>query len=182
MALVKLAFNVLAVEAGWFVCVVGAAKGYPLAGPLAVMAVLAVHLATALQPRAELMLILTAGVIGLCFDSLLLKTGWLSYPNGILVPGLAPYWIVAMWLLFATTLNVSLRWLRGRYPLALILGLVGGPISYYGGAELGGVELLNEPYALTALALGWAVMLPLLVWLSQQMDGMRAPEPEVQHA
>jgi hypothetical protein len=181
-AVIKLIYNVLAFEAGWFICVAGAANGYPLAGPVAVMVLLTIHLLTALQPRAELMLILTAGVVGACFDSLLLQTGWLSYPNGIVLAGLAPYWIVAMWLLFATTLNVSLRWLRGRYPLAVLLGLLGGPLSYYAGAGLGGVELLNAPYALTALALGWAVIMPALVWLSERMDGMRAGEPGVQHA
>ena len=87
-----------------------------------------------------------------------------------------------MWLLFATTLNVSLRWLRGNYKAAALLGLIGGPMSYYGGAKLGGLIFINMSAALTALALGWAVVTPFLVWLSKRFDGMQPDDQVVQHA
>ena len=66
-----------------------------------------------------------------------MAAGWLEYPSGILLSNTAPHWIVAMWVLFASTLNVSLRWLRGRWALATLLGAVAGPLAYYGGAGLG---------------------------------------------
>ena len=178
----RLVINVLAFQVGWFSCVIGAANGYPLVGPVVTLLVVAVHLALAYQPRTELMLILFAGVAGACFDSLLLQTGWVAYPNGILLPGLAPYWIVAMWLLFATTLNVSMRWLHRNYVAAAFLGMVGGPLSYLGGARLGGLVFVDMTSALVALGIGWAVMMPLLAWVSKRHDGMRAQDPVVQHA
>ncbi|MGB7931118.1 MAG: DUF2878 domain-containing protein, partial [Gammaproteobacteria bacterium] len=88
------------------------------------------------------------------------------------------HWIVAMWVLFASTLNVSLRWLRGRWMLATLLGAVAGPLAYYAGAKLGGVVITEPLPAFTALAAGWAAFVPLLIRLSTRFDGMRAvPEP-----
>ena len=106
----RLLVNFVAFQVGWFSCVLGASNGYPLAGPIVVLLVTALHLSFAYEPRKELSLILIAAVVGACFDSLVVQTGWIAYPNGILLDGTAPYWIVAMWLLFATTLNV-LAWL-----------------------------------------------------------------------
>jgi hypothetical protein len=181
-ALNRLVLNFLAFQAGWFSCVLGAANGYPMAGAVAVLLVASLHLGLAYNPRKELVLILLAAVIGALFDTLLLQTGWLSYANGMLWAGTAPYWIVAMWLLFATTLNVSLRWLRGNYIAAALLGLIGGPMSYYGGAKLGALIFINMPAALAALAVGWAVVTPFLVWLSKRFDGMQPDDQVVQHA
>ncbi len=178
----RLLINVLAFQIGWFSCVIGAANGYPSVGLVVTMIVVLLHLVLAYQPRTELMLIAIAGVIGACFDSLLLQTGWVSYPNGILLAGIAPYWIVAMWVLFATTLNVSMRWLHGNYTAAALLGLIGGPLSYLGGARLGGLVFVEATSALVALAIGWAVMMPMLVWVSKRHDGMRIHDAVVQHA
>ncbi len=178
----RLLINVLAFQIGWFSCVIGAANGYPSVGLVVTMLVVLLHLVLAYQPRTELMLIAIAGVIGACFDSLLLQTGWVSYPNGILLAGIAPYWIVAMWVLFATTLNVSMRWLHGNYTAAALLGLIGGPLSYLGGARLGGLVFVETTSALVALAIGWAVMMPMLVWVSKRHDGMRIHDAVVQHA
>jgi hypothetical protein len=75
-------------------------------------------------------------------------------------------------MLFATTLNVSMRWLRGKPKLAAIFGFFGGPASYLAGQNLGGIILNNEFAALLALAIGWAVIMPVLISLSENLDGM----------
>ena len=80
-----------------------------------------------------------------------------------------------MWMLFATTLNVSMRWLRGKTMLAVLIGFIGGPASYLGGQAIGSVILIDEIAALIALAIGWAVIMPLLMRLSQSLDGMPGP-------
>jgi hypothetical protein len=174
----NLAVNFVAFQLGWFACVLGAAKGLPWAGVLVVLAVVALHLARARRPLPELRLIGLAMALGLLVDSLLLATGWLSYPAGLWLPGpwgsyLAPYWIVAMWALFATTLNVSMGWLRGRPWLAVLMGAVGGPLSYLGGEELGAIELTEPVAAMAALAVAWAVAMPLLMKAAERLDGVR---------
>ena len=72
------------------------------------------HLWVARRPARESLLLAACAGIGGLFDSLLLATGWIAYPNGAWIPGAAPYWIVSMWVLFGATLNLSLGWLRSQ--------------------------------------------------------------------
>ncbi len=167
----RILVNFLLFQIGWFACVLGGAHGLPWLGPVVVAAAVAWHLAQAADPPAEGLLLVAAGLIGILFDSALVAAGWLAYPSGQVHPGLAPYWMVAIWVLFATTLNLSLGWLRGRPLLAAMLGGVAGPLAYYGGAQLGGVAFVAPGPGLLALAAGWALLLPLLLWLAARLDG-----------
>jgi hypothetical protein len=58
----------------------------------------------------------------------------------MVLPWLAPVWIIAMWAGFATLLHVALRWLLPHRWLAALLGAVGGPLAYYAGMRLGAVN------------------------------------------
>jgi hypothetical protein len=164
--------NFVAFQLGWFSCVLGAANGVPLIGLAVASMVVLLHLLMARDGAAELRLLVIAVLIGLVFDSVLASLGWIRYPNGVLVPGLAPYWILAMWAIFATTLNVSMSWLRGRLVLAALMGGIFGPLSYQAGGRLGGLAFAQETAAMVALGLGWALIMPLLVLLAQRYDGV----------
>ncbi|UCE89530.1 MAG: DUF2878 domain-containing protein [Pseudomonadota bacterium] len=169
-------------QIGWFACVLGGANNLPWLGSVTVLIVVALHLGRAVQPAREATLVLGAGAIGAIYDSTLVSLGLMSYPSGTVIAGTAPHWLIAMWMLFATTLNVSLRWLRGRWLLAATLGAVFGPLAYYGGAKLGGMMFENGRVALIALAVGWACWMPLLSRLSQHLDGTRGPLAAVDHS
>jgi len=164
--------NFAAFQAGWFSCVLGAAHGLPWIGPIVVAAIVLLHLALAGAPMLEVRLLGYALMLGLLFESLLATTGSVHYASGNLVRGMAPPWILAMWVLFATTLNVSLAWLKDNLLLASGLGALLGPLSYLAGAQLGGVELVHRAAAPAFLAVGWALMMPLLLWLARRFDGM----------
>lgn len=163
--------NVVLFQIGWFSCVLSAAAHQPCIGLLVTMGIVAIHMLRAPMPMMELKLVFLTLAIGLVFDSFLVWQGWLTYSSGILLPNTAPYWIVAMWGLFATLLNVSLRWMRGRWLTAALLGALGGPTAYYGGLRLGALEFGNMTAGLMALAVGWAVLTPLLLALSIRFDG-----------
>jgi len=84
--------------------------------------------------------------------------------------GLSPAWMVALWVNFACTLHASLRWLLGRPLLAALLGAVGGPLSYAAGARLGALSLGGDATgSLVAVAIEWAVALPLLTLLAARV-------------
>jgi hypothetical protein len=170
------AINFIAFQLGWFACVLGAAHGHAWAGTGVALAIVAWHLGRASAPRRELVLILIAAGIGALWDSALAALGWVRYPNGVLIAGIAPHWIVALWMLFATTLNVSLGWLKRSMPLAAVFGAIGGPLAYLGGAKLGAMEWVEPGAALAALALGWAVLTPLLLQIARRYDGYRGPK------
>jgi len=79
--------------------------------------------------------------------------------------------MTTLWALFSSTLNVSLRWMRGRTALAIVFGAIGGPLAYLAGEKLGAMQLVAQPHALLALASGWAMA---MFWLSRfagQHDG-----------
>lgn len=164
--------NFIAFQAAWFSSVIGAASEMPWLGPVAVLIALALHLRAARKPFEEVLLVVSCALIGATFDSILVGSGWVTYKAGLFSDYFAPYWIITMWMLFATTLNVSMRWLRGKPKLAALLGFYGGPASYIAGQQLGGIVLVNQVAALVALAIGWAVMMPILMWLSENLDGM----------
>jgi hypothetical protein len=165
--------NFILFQVAWFACVLGGAHESPWIGPAAVAGVAAYHLSCVPDPKSELCLLALAAGIGAVFDSALAATGWLSYPSGQWHPLLAPYWMVALWVAFATTLNVSLSWLKGRPLLGLAFGAVGGPLAYFAGVKLGGVTFHEPVLALTALAFGWAIITPTLILIATQLDGWR---------
>ena len=165
----RMAVNVVAFQLGWFACVIAAGKGQDALGIAAVAAVVALHLVLTSPRAGELRVIALALAVGAVWDSLLRAAGLMQY----LSPGptfLAPAWILAMWALFGTTLNVSLRWMRGRSVFAALFGALGGPLSFWAGERLGAVRIAGPWTGLVALAAGWAVILPLLLHLAGRLD------------
>jgi hypothetical protein len=174
-----LVINFVAFQVGWFSSVLGGAEGLPWLGPIAVLLIVAYHLYRAEQAQKELLLVVFCGLLGAVFDSVLVSLNWVGYPSGTFVDGIAPYWIIGMWMLFATTLNMSMRWLKNRYLIAAVLGLVAGPLSYVAGQKLGGIEFIDRPSALVALGIGWAVIMPALMYLSNRLDGYGPVKPDI---
>ena len=164
--------NFILFQVGWFACVLGGAHDHPWLGAGVAVAIVAWHLARARQPRRELALVLISTGLGAIFESALAALGWVRYPSGTLVAGAAPVWLVAIWMVFATTLNVSLRWLR-RFPVAAsALGALAGPLAYWGGARLGAMEFVSPVAATASLAIGWAALTPALLAIAKRFDGV----------
>ena len=163
------ALNLVLFQIGWWAVVLTAAHGRPGIGIGVVTLSLVCQLAIARAPVAEAALVAVAATVGLVFDSLLLATGWVEFSGGALAGQLAPPWMLALWVNFALTLNVSLRPLQERPLLAAGVGMIGGPLAYWGGAQLGAMTFLNAPAALGALAIEWAVMTPLLAGLAKAL-------------
>ncbi len=168
------ALNLVAFQSGWWALVLSAAQGRPEVGLGVVALLLAWHLGRVRPRGAEALLLGLAALIGFAFDSLLLVSGWVSFRGGDLTgglgPDLPPLWMTALWANFATTLNISLASLQTRPGLAALLGLVGGPAAYWGGAELGAMSFLDPTAGLIALALGWAILTPLLLTLARLLS------------
>jgi hypothetical protein len=162
--------NIVSFQAGWFACVLGAARGYTWFGPVLVLVIAAAWLLAAARPLSLALVLVLSGVVGWCWDSWLSVLGLIGYGPGPIPAPFAPLWILAMWVSLGTTLNVSLRWLRGQWWLAAFLGAVSGPLAYLGGARLGALQLLRPTEALCAQAIGLAVLLPALVALSRRGD------------
>jgi hypothetical protein len=113
-------------------------------------------------------LVFIALVMGLVIDSAWVIGGVLEYPNAWPNNGLAPAWIIIMWVGFALTVNHSLKWMKSHPSLPIIGGLVGGPLAYFSGMKLGAVEFLIDPMQTAImLAVAWAVALAVLFKASE---------------
>ena len=161
-------------QIGWFACVLGAAHGVPSVGVAVTLAIVIWHLLRVPRPRYELKMLLAVIAIGGVWESALVDLGLLIYPNGILLPWTAPYWMLALWALFAITLNTTFNWLKGRPLLAAILGALSGPLSFSAGARLGAVQFHPPHLALLALAIGWAMLIPAVLAIANHWDGTRS--------
>jgi hypothetical protein len=167
---VRTAINFGGFKLAWLACVAAAGAGQPLLGSAAALLAVLLHLGLTPTPRGEATLIAAAIVAGLAWDSTLVALGLFRYPTGTVIDGLAPHWILAMWALLATTLNVSMRWLHGRPWSAAAFGALGGPLAYWAGARFGAVEIPDAASALLVQASGWAVMMPALMALALRLD------------
>lgn len=155
-------------QAGWFVCVLGAAAGYPwLATAIGLLLVL-VHLVLVRSAGRESLLLLASLLLGLMVDGIHIHTGVLVFPVGSFHPGLPPAWILVLWLQFAMSLHYSLGWLNGRYVLGALLGSVSGALAYWAGVRFGaaafGTELIHS---LVQIGLSWGLTMLVLLKISQ---------------
>ncbi|NNF52074.1 MAG: DUF2878 domain-containing protein [Gammaproteobacteria bacterium] len=167
-----LLLNFALFQLAWFACVLGGANGLPAAGLFAVAIAVGVHLYLSAAPATEFRLVLIVGLLGAAWDSFVVSAGLMSYPSGMMIAGVAPYWIIAMWINFAVTLNVSMGWLKARPLLAAVFGALGGPLSYLAGYKLGGVDIPDLWVGLGVQAAGWAAIMPSLTVLAGKVDGV----------
>lgn len=165
--------NFILFQLAWFACVAGAAYGIPWLGVGVTLTAIGWHLYKARQVKAEMLLMFAALLIGACFDQAMLLMELVVYRQHGWSASLVPVWILALWVAFASTLNLSLAWLQGRYLVAVIFGASGGPLAYYGAENIGAVSL-NSTASYIALSIGWAVITPVLLYLAKHLNGFKA--------
>jgi len=169
--MLRVIVNYLGLQLGWLACAWGAGNGYPWLGPGVVLIHMGIHLYWSRERQREAIFIVLVALIGMIVDSLQKITGLVNYAaDYAALPWLAPAWIVAMWVLFATALNSSLQWLNNRYLLAALLGGIFGPLSYRAGAAFGAATFpFGEISGLIILAVIWGLVMPLLVWINYKL-------------
>ncbi|WP_455218700.1 DUF2878 domain-containing protein [Kaarinaea lacus] len=162
--------NFILFQAGWFACVISAARQQEWLALIALGTVIAIHLLLVKDRISEMQLILIAGITGLLLDSSLIALGVFTPVNNIDYYGIAPLWLVGMWMLFGITINHSLRWLDQRYIFAALLGFVFAPIAYLAGQKLGALTFPpDNSHMISLLIIGacWLLVTPLLLLASR---------------
>lgn len=155
----RLLLNAGLFQLGWFACVLGASQPWLL---LIALGCLAMHLRWVAPAVDEWRAVLKVGVCGWVVDSVLMQLGVFDFGLAGGNAWILPLWLAMLWLLFASTLRYSLQWTARPWWLGSLLGAIGGPLSYLGGAKLAGVGLpLGLWPSLLLLAVIWAALLPL---------------------
>ena len=170
----KLIANIGLFKIGWLACVYGAASGLAVEGCLLALLIVAFSVRRASNVQSELLTVILIALVGLLWETLVASQQLMIYagqsdpqPSGIV---LAPYWLVVMWALFATTINQSMGWLKERLIVAAGLGAIFGPLAFVAGEKLGAVVFLNEPAAMTMLAIGWAILMPAVCMIARIVE------------
>jgi len=162
--------NFVLFQAGWFACVLGAARELFWLGPASAIGVVGVYLALTDDRKRSAINVVLAAALGPILDAALAHSGTLTYPGKFLAGLWPPLWIIALWAMFGSTFDSGLAWLSRRYLLAGLFGAVFAPLSYMAGRSLGAVETAPEPlrWVLPVAAL-WAVGFPGLLWLGRRL-------------
>lgn len=158
-------------QAAWFACVLGAAHDRVGPGVLAVGAAVLANWCLSDRRGVEMALTAQAVLLGLAWDTWMLREGWVHYASPGPCARWAPVWILALWALFATLLRGPLSWLHGRPLRAAALGAVGGPLSYLAAVRMGAGTFPDPAAALAVLAAGWALITPVLVESARCISG-----------
>ncbi|GGC71789.1 DUF2878 domain-containing protein [Marinobacter halophilus] len=157
--------NFVLFQIGWLTCVM-----FPgLAAAGLVLIFLAVHFALVSQRRfVELQFIGFGVVLGSLMDTLWFQTGVLGIAGAeeVLV---APPWLVAIWAMFMTTICHSLGWMGQRKWLPYMFAPIAGPFAYWSASKLGVVTLPDLNLSLAAMAIGWLVLFPLLLFIRNSL-------------
>ena len=165
-------------QACWFACVLGGAGDLALMLVLATAGFLAVHLVflTARGRRAEeLCAVLLLGGVGVALESIGVRFGSLCFHREAAAWFGLPTFMVALWFSFPPLLDTCLRWMRGRTAIAVLFGVVGGPLAYLGGEKLGALSIGSDrTAALIAIGAIWAIYTPLAVVGRARMATRRA--------
>jgi len=156
--------NILGFQIGWFACVLGGANQTPWLGVLISGLVILVHLLRTSERVFECKFFGVAVIIGIIFDGIPQSLGWIAFSPVTFWPeALPPPWMIMLWALFASTINISLSWLQNRKTLAMLIGAIAGPLSYWSGARLGALQLINPSAAIIYLSIGWGAIVPVLL-------------------
>ncbi len=158
-------------QISWPACVLGAAYGVVWAGLLVVIGMACWQLKAANRHQLDIRMVGLCLGAGLVLDTLWLQLGLLEFASPWPWPGLAPLWIMLLWLALGLVINHSMRFFKNRLVLVGVFGGIGSPLSYYAASRLGAVEWLAPAWQVVlAVGLSWALLLPLLFWVARGPD------------
>jgi len=169
-------------QLGWWSCVLGAAHGQLLFGPVVVAGCMLIHFFCIHGVARELVLLVAATVLGIAGESLCGLSGAVSFSGGAHQGMLPPLWMAALWPSFAASLRLSLSFLQHRLRLAAVLGALGGPLAYFSGWRLGALGGPHGPWPFLAMVgCEWSLATPLLAWQARRLTAATS-RPLVRHA
>jgi Protein of unknown function (DUF2878) len=149
-------------QAAWWWCVLFARNGHAAAALVGPALYAGAHLLTRPGARCRLAALGVGGaLLGFLGDTLLVRAGLLSFTVPGASPGHSPSFMVALWTMFALSFSASSAPLSRQRPATLAgLAALAGPLAYLGGERLSLLSLTDG--ALAAVALEWALLVPLL--------------------
>ncbi|MFT7617604.1 MAG: hypothetical protein ACI97A_001243 [Planctomycetota bacterium] len=171
----------LGFQACWFATILSATDGSPWRGPICIGIFALLHITFISPRRLEVIRLLAAAAFGFVADTLLISAGILQF--GVGHETLPPAWMVTLWVLFMTTLPVTMPWLRKRYLIGALVGAIAGPVCYFAGAKLGALDIgSSELWSTSLISLEWLIATPVLIYLTERTNSWIEDKDQVQNS
>lgn len=150
-------FNAVLFQALWFAAIVGQNDYLWLSVLLC-----ATHALLSPDLKQDVRMAAAPFLLGVTMDYSLMHLGvFVFQPSGF------PLWLLCIWALFSVSLRYSFAWLANKPVIfAVLLGAVGGTLSYWSASKLGAVTF-GYPLPLSLAIIGslWAILVPLFLQL-----------------
>jgi len=170
--------NFVFYQMGWFACVLGVAWNLQWLGVTIALGLVGTHLCLATDRAVQIKLALAAATVGLLIDAAQLRAGVFTFPQGVVIDGVPPPFMVVLWVQFVTTFRYSCSWLSKRYRLAASFGIIGAPLAFFAGERLGAIEILSPRLVhFGVLGMLWSLAVPALVLVSDRLASRAAAAP-----
>ena len=161
--------NAVAFQFVWWLCILSVANDCQAWALSISLALIAAQLRFSGQWQHELKLACMVGVLGIAIDSTTQALGLIHFAGWAWAP-LPPFWLCAIWVMFALTLNASMAFLHqwSVWSVAL-LGAVAGAMSYGAGVAMGAATWSGSTAA-SIYALIWLVLLPAALRIARRIQ------------
>lgn len=176
-AALRWVWSLVALDIGWFACVLGAAWDVYWLGVVVVPGLAIVHILVVGTDRlrALVSLAVVALIVGLVLDTALIAAGTYEPQRWLLPAPLTTIWLLMLWLNFALALDECLRWFQDHLVAAALAGAVFGPSAYLAADRLGAARIA-DPVAgrLLLVSLAWLIAMPLMSRVARSLG--RCPD------
>jgi len=167
---VKAALNPLFLLLGIGISFYGAVHNNAIVCGFAVIALLILHTAIWKQPFSEISVIILAGILGACVESINVTLGFYEYGTPTFQDALLPTWIITIWFVIGATIRHAFQWLSRHLLLSAMMGALLGSVVYYIGSKIGVLYFRDTAIRNLMLALlAWILVFPLLVTVGHHM-------------
>ena len=156
-------FRFILFQLAWFSCAILAGGEYHTVAwlPMCIFGAGYVSISST-QKKVDVFMMIGSSIVGFCFDSILITGGVFSTPT---LDQFSPFWLVSMWIGFATAFSMGLHEIRKmNWLFVIVVGAIGGLFSYRAGASFGGIVLHEDIYfSSTCIMLEWSIAFPMLL-------------------
>lgn len=180
----RAAFDFAAFQVVWFAAAMGSGAMWLEPAIALSAAVIVLHIVMSDDKRRSLLVLVTAGSMGLVAESTLIAAGIVTYApfwfwSAYLPAWLAPFWLICVWTAFATTIEATADLLGSRPRLkAALTGLILAPLSYSAAERFGGLAFTEPRWpGLLAIAVLWGLAYPILLDLHLRLTPGRSVRP-----
>ena len=148
--------DVIIFKVAWVLCVLATKTPIPQLAAFLGIILVAGRACIAGRLKPSLPLALSALLIGIIGDALLVQLNLLEFPPYPNLGG-TPLWMVSLWVCFGIMLRPVFEWFLDHCIRSILGFSLGGVIAYLSGQQLGVLEFSNSWITALGIAAEWAI-------------------------